>query len=341
MFRRQLIRLLVVYVFCVVRIAAADDSPSPNARQFAAADSLDISQEPSDDARDCLAGLAWETGPFTVDLEDDHPERADALVRFPSPVASGNDRNDRVAMEWYFARSEAGAGGRMPAVVVVHESGSSMGAGRFVAQGLRRRGVHTLLLHLPYYGERRTGRSRPTDVDLVTVMRQAVGDVRRARDAAAVLPGVDIQHIGLLGISLGGFVSATVAGLDDGYDSTFLLLAGGDLYDLIQTGKKDTAKVRAELEKAGLTDDKLRSLTQLIEPTRLGHRINRNATWLYSGEFDSVVPIRHALILAESAGLDAVHHIRMPANHYSGAVLLPLVMDHIDGKIRMLRERRQ
>lgn len=327
---------VTIVVSFVVTIASADESSFPYVRTIAARDSLDIGNEPSADARDCLAGLTWNPVAFDVQLEDDTLERGDLLVRFPTPVSSGDVRNDRVAMEWYVARDDSLSPLVAPAVVVIHESGSGMTAGRFIARGLQRRGLHTFLLHLPFYGERRTGRKRPDDVDLPTVIRQSIADARRARDAVAVLPMIDTRHIALQGTSLGGFVCATTTGVDAGYDSAFLLLAGGDLYDLIQTGKKDTAKVRAELEKAGMTDERLRSLTQIIEPTRIAHRINAAATWLYSGEFDSVVPIRNAVVLAEAAGLSTAHHIRMPANHFTGAIFLPLVMDHIDRKIRLL-----
>ena len=316
--------------------AAGAEPASLLGQTFSATDTLDIGNETEPDARDCLEGLVWERAEFDVQVSAPIPERGDALIRFPSPIVSGDDRNDRVSMEWYAARNENGNAITAPAVVVVHESGSSMPAGRFIATGLRRRGLNAFLLHLPFYGERRTGRSRPTGVDLISAIRQAVGDVRRARDAAAVVPGVDEHHVGLIGISLGGFVSATVSGLDDGYDSTFLLLAGGDLYNLIHTGKKDTAKVRAELEKAGLTDDRLRTLTQLIEPTRIAHRIDRRTTWLYSGVFDSVVPLQNAVILADAARLTATRHVRMPVNHYTGAVLLPLVLDHVARKVLLI-----
>jgi len=317
--------------------ARAEESLFPAARSFTATDSLDVGDEPSADARECLAGLTWKSASFDVHLEDARLDRGDVLVRFPTPVSSGDVRNDRVAMEWYVARDDRNSPRSAAAVVVVHESGSGMTAGRFIARGLQRRGLHSFLLHLPFYGERRTGRSRPDNVDLPTVIRQAIADVRRARDAVAVLPMIDDRHIALQGTSLGGFVCATTAGLDGGFESVFLLLAGGDLYDLIKTGSRDTAKVREKLEEAGLTNERLRSLTQIIEPTRIAHRVNPATTWLYSGTHDSVVPIRNAVVLAEAAGLDNVHHIRMPANHYSGIIFLPLVLDHMDRKIRLLR----
>ncbi len=58
------------------------------------------------------------------------------------------------------------------------------------ARGLQHRGFHTFLLHLPYYGHRREG-ERPDDTLFFTLIRQAIADVRRARDAVASLPLVD------------------------------------------------------------------------------------------------------------------------------------------------------
>ena len=107
------------------------------------------------------------------------------------------------------------------------------------------------------------------------------------------------------------------------------MLAGGELYDLIQNGKKDAAKVREKLEQAGLTGEKLRELTLVVEPTRVAHRLNPERTWLYSGIFDTVVPMKNAVALADAAKLPKTHHIQMAANHYTGIVQMPFVLTHI------------
>ena len=165
-------------------------------------------------------------------------------------------------------------------------------------------------------------------------MKQAVGDVRRARDAVAVLPGVDGSRVSVQGTSLGGFVASVAAALDEGFDQTFLLLSGGDLFGIVANGAKDAAKVREKLLESGLTMDQLQELARQIEPNRVAHRLPPDRTWLYSGNQDMVVPIENALSLARSAKLDFTHHIRMPANHYSGIVFLPMILDHIAAKCR-------
>lgn len=314
----------------------ADDSEpriAPGTR-FAAQDSFGQLDDPSSDAQECIAGLCWDSGNFDVICDTASTWGGDRLVRFPTPVVSGDSRNDLVSMEWYLARDADGKIVEAPAIVVVHESGSRMEVGRLFARGLRQQQFHTFLIHLPFYGERRTGSKRPESADLLSVMRQAVADVRRAHDAVSVLPFVDAERISLQGTSLGGFVSATAASLDCPYHAVFLMLAGGDLYDMIQHGAKDTAKVREKLREAGVTGEALRQLTRAIEPTRVAHRLKPDRTWLYSGKSDTVVPLKNALVLARAAGLDSTHHIQMNANHYTGIIYLPFIIKHISDRAR-------
>lgn len=330
--------LAVLSCLSSTQLAADDAAESPFARQVhAAKDSLDCGSETSSDAQECLTGLSWPAQEFDVSVAQ--PAKAnhgDALIRFRSPVETGNTLNDLVALEWYAARDDANEPIVAPAVVVVHESGSGMTVGRLFARGFQQRGLHAFLLHLPHYGERR-GEGRPRDADnVIASIRQAVADVRRARDAVAVLPVVDATNISLQGTSLGGFVSATTAGLDRGYQGVFLMLAGGDLYDMLQHGQRDAARVRERLEAAGLTGEKLKSLVYHIEPNRLAHRYDGDRTWLYSATKDTVVPLRNAESLAKAAGLTKTHHIHMNADHYSGIVYLPFVLNHMARKITAL-----
>ena len=164
---------------------------------------------------------------------------------------------------------------------------------------------------------------------MLTSMKQAVAGVRRARDVVVCMPLVDESIVGVQGTSLGGFVTSTVAGMDDGFDRVYILLAGGNLHDVVLSGAKDAAKVRERLESLGINGDKVRELARPVEPLRLAHRINPATTWLYSGKYDDVVPPKCSFALAEAAKLPEGHHIEMPADHYSGIVFLPSVMVEI------------
>ncbi len=231
-------------------------------------------------------------------------------------------------MEWYAAKDAAGEVQSAPAVVVVHESGRNMPVGRMIARALREAGLHAMLIHLPGYGHRRTAQAEQPEL-LLSALQQGVGDVRRARDAVAALPILQNCRIGVQGTSLGGFVTSTVAGVDAGYDRAFILLAGGNLHHVLLSGKKDAAKIRERLNSIGVADDQTRELARPIEPLRLAHRITPETTWLYNGMFDDVVPRASSYALAQAARLPTDHHVEMPANHYTGIVFLPVVIQQI------------
>jgi dienelactone hydrolase len=322
----------ICFSLAIATLGLAENAPVKAGDSFEAKDTLNCAGETTADAADCLKGLSYECAPFTVKCETAGEGRGDWLVRFPSPRPVGDATNDNVAMEWRLARDKEGNPIKAPAVVVVHESGRGMVAGRLFANGLRGYGIHTFLIHLPGYGAR-TPAVRPTIHQMLPALQQAVGDVRRASDAVAALPFVDIANTSVLGISLGGFVTATVSGLDAGFDRSFVLLAGGNLPDVILQGGKDAAKIRRELTKAGVTEQQIRDTSRLIEPMRLAHRVNAAQTWLFSGTKDEVVPPACSVAWAKAAKLDK-HHVELPVGHYTAAFMIPVIMQQTADIVR-------
>jgi hypothetical protein len=319
---------------------------TPAEGTYPARDSLSPTRDDNPDTQACLDDLVWPPAEFEVICQAAENKSYDMLVSFPSPLPCGDALNDRVTMEWFAAREPSSTNGgdkapgdgglkKAPAVVVIHESGSRMEAGRTFARGLHKHGLHTFLIHLPYYGERRSpGVKRPASFDFRETTRQGIADARRARDAVAAIPEVDSRYIALQGTSLGGFVGITTAGLDGRYDGVFIMLAGADLYDIVQSGKKDTAKVREELLKAGYEGERLRELLSIVEPTRIAHRLDPARTWLYNSIQDDVVPIKNARLLAEAVHLDKSHEIELPGDHYSVVIFFPLILEHVGSRIR-------
>lgn len=297
-------------------------------QRYQARDSMVEPMVATDDARACLQGLCWKPTAFEVTVETTQNDDQPMVIRFPSAIETGDAVNDRVALIWH-RPPMADAARPGPAMIVVHESGSAMPVGKLFARRFAEKGMHSFLIHLPNYGLRRRDGTKPTGEKFLLAMRQAIADVRRARDAVAVLPGIDPQHISLQGTSLGGFVAATTAGLDHGFDQVFIMLAGGDLYGLMQSGQREAADLSKRLADAGYTGEKLRELMNGIEPTRLASRVNAQKTWLYSAEQDTVVPMANALAFKTAAGLDNDHHIRLPGDHISAIVFLPVILDHV------------
>lgn len=316
-------RYLLLLIGIVGATAVAEDRPS----RVTARDSAQEWKDDQPDAQAMLTQIAWPSSEFEVTWSPVEGREFQQLVRYPTPIPSGDPTNDLVSMEWYQPQTPGLPDQLRPTIVVIHESGSAMPAGRAIAKGIQQRGLNAILLHLPYYGERRGQKKRETSEFLIT-MRQGVADARRAFDAVAVLPGVDKNRISLQGTSLGGFVATSAASLDACYHQTFIMLAGGDLFDMIQNGKQDAAKLRDQLATAGYTGDKLREMLNKVEPTRIAHRLPPQRTWIYAALQDDVVPIRNVRRLADSIPLDKQHRLEFVGGHYTAALWLPAVIDH-------------
>lgn len=325
-------RLIAAFLLLSVTATTADPGAGST---FPARDSLAAPPDDNADAQTCIDLLTWMPGEFTVTCTEVADRPFDTLVAFPSPRPGGDATNDRVTMEWYRpAAGDAVPAAARPAIVVIHESGSNMEAGRLFARSFRERGLNAFLIHLPYYGERRAGGGRPEDVDFTELVRQGIADVRRARDAVAVLPDVDAGQISLQGTSLGGFVAALVGSVDRGYHNVFIMLAGADFYEILQTGQKDTAKLRQKFAAAGYEGDRLKELLSSVESLRIAHRLDPDHTWMYSARDDEVVPIKNARLLAATAGLPPSHHAEMPGGHYSIAVYFPFIVEDVVERLK-------
>ncbi len=319
----DLIRCLILFTCFAGATAAAEDLPS----RATTRDSAKEWKDDHPDAQAMLTKIAWPSSEFEVTWTPVEGRDFQQLVRYPSPIPSGDATNDLVSMEWYQPKTPLLPDQLRPTIVVIHESGSAMPAGRAIAKGIQQRGLNAILLHLPYYGERRGQKKRDNSEFLIT-MRQGVADARRAFDAVAAIPGVDKTRISLQGTSLGGFVATSAASLDGCYHHNFIMLAGGDLFDMIQNGKQDAAKLRDQLAAAGYTGDKLKEMLNQVEPTRIAHRLPSERTWIYAALQDDVVPIRNARRLADAIPLDKQHRMEFIGGHYTAALWLPAVIDH-------------
>ncbi len=299
---------------------------------FPARDTLNCAADSVADAAACVDGLKWLPGDFEVRCEAGSPGNGDWLVRFPTPAPSGDVVNDLVAMEWHMSRDKDGQPKVAPAIVVVHESGRGMVAGRVFAKALRAYGFHTFMIQLPGYGARTSALTRDP-LKMLPALKQAIADVRRARDAVAALPHVDKSLIGLQGTSLGGFVTATVAGLDRGYDRIFILLAGGNIADVVLQGMRDAEGLRRQLTAAGVTPEQIREHSKVIEPMRMAHRVDAKKVWLYTGKNDEVVPPACSRAFGAAAKLGD-HHVELPCGHYTAVIVAPLLLPKINELMR-------
>jgi hypothetical protein len=303
-------------------IATAQEIPTG---PYHASDSLAVVLEDGPH-QEVLGPIVWEPGDFEVTIGpgESGPFGEDAIVSFPSPKPVHEPAEvDVVSADWYIARTADGAVAEAPAVVIVPETDSRRVAGRALGAALRGLHVHALVLHPPGYGKRNVGNVRRDVSQFLVRYRQGIADARRTKDAAAVLPGIRGHRVHLGGISLGGFSAILTESLDNGFDQTFVMLAGGDLYGIVTNGQRDAIKFREGFAAAGYEGQDLKDLLNQLEPLRVADRLEATRTWLITAQFDDVVPPENSLKFAETAQLPADHHITYPTDHYSAALMLP------------------
>ncbi|MDG3006284.1 alpha/beta hydrolase [Paludisphaera mucosa] len=257
-----------------------------------------------------------------------------STLTFPSPVETPDVANNTVHAEYF---EPVGFPGRRPAVVVLHILGSDFPLSRYLAARLADRGVAALFVKLPYYGERRTANGPgpvprkflSDDIErTMRSMRQGVCDVRRGLRWLASRLDVDPERLGMTGISLGGIVSSLVASVDPDVKSAALLLAGGDLANVLWE-MPETAPFRKAWGEAGKTVADLKAMTDPYDPLTYAAGLAGKRVLMIAGNVDEVIPPASARMLWEAAGKPPI--VWYDCGHYSAAgYLLPAMRRAVD-----------
>jgi dienelactone hydrolase len=243
-------------------------------------------------------------------------------VRFPSPMVSPVLENNTVHAEYFRPTTS----GRHPGVVVLHILGADFALSRFMAARLADGGAAALFVKLPYYGERRPAgdehRFFSSDVGRsLGAMVQGVGDIRRAAAWLAGRPEIDPDRLGVAGISLGGSMSALAASADPTLNQAALLLAGGDLAEILWS-MPEAKRFRDVYRAAGGTKAQLAFLTRRYDPLTYAHRLKGKKVMMVAGSVDETIPPRCVRALWEAAGRPPLRWI--DCGHYSAVgYLLP------------------
>lgn len=301
------------------------------ARSFVAKDTIDPPAGRSAAVQQRIDRFRYDAAEFEVRTTPSEGSAFDTVVRFASPVQRGEPAYDDVVLEWRRARRngvllEESA----HAVVVIHSVQPQLVVGRSLAYQLSQRGVHALVMHLPGYGGRLPQGELWTPVAAIERGEQAVSDARRAYDAAAALPGIDADRVSLMGISLGGFVAASVGALEpEVWRRVWLVASGAEIASVLADGERDAARVARWLTRAGYTGEALREIIEPLDPAPLLHRLQPRRTHLIRPSFDRVIPAVSYETLIEEARLPDANVHKLPANHYTWLLLMPRVLDEV------------
>jgi len=240
------------------------------------------------------------------------------LVQFPTPQPSRYEVNNTVYCEYY--RAQTPDENPRPAVVVLHILNGDFKIARLICNQLMVRGVHSLMVKMAYYDERRPAVAEEKEGDLDFFrdgVLQSVGDVRRARDWLASRPEIDGQRVGLTGVSLGAMVGSLTAGVDGNFKRTAFVLGGGDLAAVLLTESDETSDFRESMRERGMTREKVVDRVRVIDPLEFAARVPTGGIMMINMKDDEIVPRSSTMALWTALG-------KPPIRWYEGGHYAPL-----------------
>jgi dienelactone hydrolase len=254
-------------------------------------------------------------------------------LSFPSPVKSDIPENNTVYAQYFVPKGE----GKAPAVIVLDIMQGNQLIARGEAMWLAQNGVAALVVVLPHYNERRAPGSRVklVSADIVRTMdgiRQGVLDCRVAAAWLASRPEVDAERLGMVGTSLGSFLTALTSANEPRIKNVCMLLGGGGLVDAYY----DHPKARPVTEWIDRLGGKnfVKRLIAPVDPITYAAQLKGKHLLMIAARKDEIVPAKAASQLWEATGrqrivwLDAGH---VTAGLYTMSMLCE-VRDHVRGK---------
>jgi pimeloyl-ACP methyl ester carboxylesterase len=237
--------------------------------------------------------------------------------RYLGPLAGGirvgrrirRDAADPIHVEQWLHDPGAARG----TIVLVH--GFAMGYTPLDARALFAaewfaRGLDVALYTLPLHGARAPRDSRfPGDGFATSDVARLNGVLRQAVHELACLVGLlraeSAAPVGVLGLSIGGTISALLAARDPELDFVIPMAPPACLGDLAW---RLAAGARSRpLEASGLGADELRTCFRLVSPLAYPLRVPRERVLLVAGRGDRIVPPDHPQALWRHWGEPAIH----------------------------------
>lgn len=203
--------------------------------------------------------------------------------------------------------------------------GGSREVAHLVAGELAKRGVHAaIVLRAESYLD---GAAR--DERLERVLRTAVVDRRRAIDWLQGLDEVDPARVGALGVSLGGVVTTLLASVEPRLRATVLVMAGGDLADVIVRSQEQRLRrfVRERAARGITAEETGRRIRAALpsDPLALAPHCDARRVLMVATRRDRSVPFANQERL--HAALGRPERYVLPTGHYGAALYLPFILD--------------
>ena len=250
-------------------------------------------------------------------------------LRFTSPERTPYPENDLVNARWYPAPEHKDPARPKQAIVVMPQWNADGFSHNSLCAIFNRMGVSALRLSKPYHDIRRPIELERADYAVsanigrtLSACRQAVVDIRCCLDW---LEEQGYEHFGVLGTSLGSCYAYLASAHDPRLRVNAFNHASTAFGDVVWAGQS-TRHIRAGVEAAGLTQDRLRALWAAISPVSYYSRFVgeeaggplKRALFVYA-KYDLTFPLEYSLKVVEAARRSPLNsEVRvLSCGHYS------------------------
>lgn len=220
---------------------------------------------------------------------------------------------------------------KAPLAILLHGMGDhSVIPCRLLAKALVREGIACLVPYLLIHSSRlpeawRTGFPILSAEQWFQIYQTSVIEVRQVIDCVSRREEIDQGSIAVLGISLGGFISAIAMGIDERIKAGVFIVAGGNGEKINQKSRLSSIKIgyrRTEAEYQSIQQSYWQYLSEVAEkgwentePPRIGfltdpmtfaHRLRQRPILMINARWDEAVPREAVLDFWQEAGKPAI-----------------------------------
>jgi len=239
-----------------------------------------------------------------------------------------------------------------PLMILIHGMGDfSLTPLKPIARALARHGIASFILQMVFHSSRQPEAVRQRFPELspeewLEGYRTSVIEVRQIADWAAGRPELDARKIGLVGISLGGFISAIAMGIDRRIKAGVLIVAGGNSAKVNRFSRHATTRrykraseaeylellnhyqrYRDEVAAKGFENATPERPSYLTDPATFAFFLRGRPLLLLNARWDEAVPKEATLDLWESSGRPQI--VWFPASHAGIWLWYPVIQHKI------------
>ena len=248
-------------------------------------------------------------------------------LTFPSPVKTKYPVNNTVHCEYFRPKGK----GPFPAVIVLDILSGDGTLSRGIALAFAQHKVAALFVQMPYYGPRRPSTEHvrlltPDIPKTLAAIRQTVLDCRCAAAWLETRREVDRKRLGIVGTSLGSFMSALTAAAEPRLRRVALLLSGGGLVDAYYDHPKAKPFTKVN-ELLGGSRQKLKDLIAPADPLTYAGQLKKRDLLMIAAIRDDVVPPKAAETLWAATGRQKI--VWYNSTHVGTALYIFAAMEHL------------